>query len=409
VGLDRLQVDAAHNVAWPYQGYLDTSILSLARSMGANQIIVNGHSMPDTSNLRYTPNAARDIGGGTTAVVADGELADIFAGDLSTQAEQTAAVQLFLAQTLAISREQPNQQRDIVVQPPRNLSAASAQTLIRALTAAQRGAWVQPVDLTTVVQAGASDGANKHVPSPQSYPAAVRGSELSPNNIQELQLTEAGLTQLQRILTRPDRLREPFSAAMVRSVSTGWRADQVSATSYTGDMYYYMTSLQGAVRIIPKTSDVVVPGDNASAQIAVSVENTLNQPVTRLQLQLQIVSSGYPRLKIDSVPQQDISIAGGRTKTTIRFKVTATANGVVQMRAVLLSKQDSSEISSTEFNVSVTSVSSGVIAVMAGGGLLVILAGLRLYWKRKKNAALAAATAEGPADPTASEDQEADA
>jgi len=141
----------------------------------------------------------------------------------------------------------------------------------------------------------------------------------------------------------------------------------------------YMKSLQDSVYILKKTTDVVVPGDNASAQIAVSVENDLEQEVTRLSLQLEVLGSGYPRLKIDSAPEMNVNVAGGRTKSTIRFKVTATANGQVQMRAVLKSAQDGSQIGQpVDFTVSVTSVSSGVIAVMASGGLLVVLAGLRL-------------------------------
>jgi hypothetical protein len=409
VGLDRLQVNAEHDVAWPYQGWIDTSVVSLARSMGASRLIVNGDAMPDSADLNFTPNAARTISGGMTAVVADGELTRIFAGDLSTQAEQTAAVQEFLAETLAISRERPDQQRDIVVQPPRNLSAATAQTLVRALTAAQGGSWVQPVDLNAVVKDGATDGANTHVPSSQSYPSSLRASELSANAVDSLKATATGLSDLQRILTRPDRLRGPFNAAMVRSVSTGWRADAQAGASYQFDMASYMTALGNSVHIVPKSTDVVVPGDNASAQIAVSVENDLEQTVTRLTLQLEVLGSGYPRLKVDSAPDMNVTIAGGRTKSTIRFKVTATANGQVQLRAVLKSAQNGAEIDWQDFTVSVTSVSSGVIAVMASGGLLVVLAGLRLYWKRKKNAALAAATAGGPEDLTATEDQEADA
>ncbi|WP_042366710.1 DUF6049 family protein [Streptacidiphilus neutrinimicus] len=410
VGLDRLQVDAAHDVAWPYQGFVDPSTVSLAKSMGASKIIVNGDETSDSSDLTFTPNAARKYSNGMTAVVADGELTKLFSQDLSTQAEQTAAVQQFLAETLATSGERPDEQRDIVVQPPRDMSAATAQTLVRALSAAQGGSWVQPVDLDTVVKDGATAGADTHVPSARSYPSSLKATELSENAVTSLENTAAGLAQLQRILTRPDRLREPFNAAMVRSVSTGWRSDAQAGATYQSDMYDYLYSLQTSVKIIKKSTDVVVPGDNASAQIAVSVENDLEQPVTRLNLHLEVLGSGYPRLKIDSNPDTTVTIAGGRTKSTVRFKVTATANGQVQMRAVLTSAQDGSPIGTPqEFTVSVTSVSSGVVAVMASGGLLVLLAGLRLYWKRKKNAALAAATAVGPLDPTATEDQEADA
>jgi hypothetical protein len=156
----------------------------------------------------------------------------------------------------------------------------------------------------------------------------------------------------------------------------------------------YLATLQSSVRLIPKSTDVVVPGDNSSATVAVSVENDLEQTVSKMQLRLIVEQS--PRLRIDSAPVQDVTIAGGRTKTTYRFRVTALANGTVDMTATLATAQDpDTPFSTTQFQVNVTSVSTGVIAVIASGGLLLVLAGLRLYWKRKKNAALAAATSEG--------------
>ncbi|WP_051942665.1 DUF6049 family protein [Streptacidiphilus rugosus] len=390
LGLDRLQVDAAHNLAWPYQGYTDSSIVKVAKSMGDNQIIVNGASLPDTGDLNFTPNAARPIGGGMTAVVADGALSDIFAGDLSTQARQTAATQQFLAETLKITEERPNEQRSIVVQAPRQMSTATAQTLAKALTEAQTGKWLTTADLNAVVAAGATDGANTSVPS--SYPAGPRQSELSGTVFDQVNNIGNGLATLQQILTRPDRLREPFGAAMVRSVSTGWRGERSAADTYSQSADNFMRLLQNAVTIIPKATDVVVPGNNSSAQVAVSVENDLQQTVSKLRLSLY--SSSPKRLQVDSV-DYDVTIAGGRTKSTFKFKVTTTANGTVPMMATLYSTQDPTKpIAELPFNVNVTSVSTGVITVIASGGLLVVLAGLRLYWKRKKNAALEAANPE---------------
>ncbi|MEY9843225.1 DUF6049 family protein [Streptacidiphilus sp. MAP5-3] len=395
LGLDRLQVDAEHDVAWPYQGYVDTSVASLAKSMGADKVIVNGASMPDSGNLNFTPNAARPMGDGMTAVVADNQLTDIFSGDLSTQSEQTAATQRFLAETLEITLERPDQQRDVLVQPPREMSTATAQTLVKALSEAQGGKWVQSVNLDDVVNAGATPGANTSVPAPHAYPSSARGSELSGSTINDLSTFQGQLSQLQQILTRPDRLRDPFSAAMVRSVSTAWRDNPAAGDSYRANMGGYLGTLQDSVRLIPKITDVVVPGDNSSATVAVSVENDLEQTVSKMQLRLIVEQS--PRLRIDSDPVQDVTVAGGRTKTTYRFRVTALANGTVDMKAELSTAQNpDAPFDFMTFQVNVTSVSTGVIAVIASGGLLLVLAGLRLYWKRKKNAALAAASSEGP-------------
>ncbi|WP_370091648.1 DUF6049 family protein [Streptacidiphilus sp. MAP12-20] len=389
LGLDRLQVDAAHNVAWPYQGAVDTSIERLAKTSGANQIIVNGTSLPDSQNLNYTPNAARSIGNGMTAVVADGALAKIFAGDLSSKSAQTAATQQFLAETLAITQERPDQQRFVLVQPPRQMSTATAQTLATALTDAQSGKWVSPTDLKSVVQAGATPGANTSVP--QSYPAQLRSTEISADAFDGLLRSGERLAWLEQILTRPDRLREPFSAAMVRSVSTAWRENASAGSDYRQSMGGYVSTLGVAVKILPKATDVVVPGNNSSAQVAVTVENDLEQTVGKMRLSL--TSSAPKRLQVNT-SDYDVSVTGGRTKKTYKFKVTTTANGTVPMTATLYSTQDGHQISQIPFKVNATSVSTGVITVIAGGGLLVVLAGLRLYWKRKKNAALEAANSE---------------
>ncbi|MBC3843348.1 hypothetical protein GXW82_33460 [Streptacidiphilus sp. 4-A2] len=94
----------------------------------------------------------------------------------------------------------------------------------------------------------------------------------------------------------------------------------------------------------------------------------------------------------------------GNSKPSYKFQVKAAANGKVGMEAQLFTLVDGDLVpyndtagsgSSITFEVNVTQISGGVIAVIAGGGLLVLLAGLRLYWKRRKDAALAP---DGPSD-----------
>lgn len=387
LGLDRLQITADRSVAWPYQGYVDPSIVSLATSMGAHTVIASSDSISDDSTLNYTPNAARPIGKGTTAVVADGSLSDLFEGSLSTPSAQSAAEQQFLAETLAIGRER-NTARSILVAPPRDLSAGAAQTLVRSLQAAQADHLAVPASFDSVAGATPTPGASTHVPSRSQYPKQIAASQLDalPNTVN----VQTQITLLEKVLTVPSRLRDPFSAAIMRSVSTQWRDRHGANTAYLNSMNGYLQTELDAVHILNKSGAVTLPGGHSSGKIAISVANNLQQNVTGLQLQLTSHNSTRLRVKGDSV--QQVAIDAGGTKKTFRFSVKALANGEAKMTAQLYTSDGQQFGPPETVTVKVTSVSTGVIAVVSGGGLLVLLAAFRLYWKRKKNAAEQQAT-----------------
>ncbi|MFC1417579.1 DUF6049 family protein [Streptacidiphilus cavernicola] len=388
VGLNPLQVEASHNVAWPYQGYLDSSVVALARDAGDTRIVANGASLP-SPGLNYTPDAARSLGGGTTAVAADPTLSAIFAGDLSTPSAQTMAEQRFLAETLAITLEQPNNQRSILIQPPRNMSASTAQVLAASLKAAVAGAWATPAAFGSVAAAKPSPGAGKAVPSPSSYPASARKSELNAGELYAVSNTEDKLAELEKILVNPATVRTAFSSAILRSVSTQWRAQPGLGDNYRDNAADYLMSLYSKVSILPKPGGTITLSGSGSATIPITVQNDLSQGVINLEVELS--STNAARLSLGS--QQFTSVAsrpvaaGGGTKITIKFPVKAFANNKVQMVAQLYTTADHKPYGDpVGFTVDITKLPGGVIAVMAGGGLLVLLAGLRLYWKRKHTA-----------------------
>jgi hypothetical protein len=388
---DLLQVKADNSVAWPYQGYTDAQVVSLARSLHDTQIVANSTSLP--YGVNYTPNAARSLGDGTTAVVADSTIADIFSGDLTTKSAQTMAEQRFLAETLQITEDQPGVQHSILVQPPRDMSTSTADTLLTSLQEAYTGKWIQPVSYGTVASATPTPGLSSTL---APYPAGVRGNELQ--TLPDIDRIELDLEQLQQVITPPDPYRSQFDAAILRSVSTQWRDQPQAGQDYQENTQAYLTSLVNSVGILPKLSGVTLPGSN-SATIPITVENNLPQTLTNLVVVLTSVSPN--RLAVEGSGEQKVTNAGN-TKPGYKFQVKAAANGKVTMRAQLYTLVDgvrhrySGEDAGIVFTVNVTQVSGGVIAVIAGGGLLVVLAGLRLYWKRRKDAALA--PGEGPND-----------
>jgi len=386
----RLGTSSTANVAWPYQGYVDSEILNTAHQAGDRSVIVSGDSMPESNSLTYTPSAARAVGEGMTAVVSDPAISDIFSGDLSTPGAQTLAEQRFLADTLMITLELPSTQRSILVQPPRNLSVGAAQALSGALEYAVQGKWAQGATLASVASSttGTGSAVNHTVPPVSRYPSALRSTELSAATLSQVAGVRGSLDTLEKVLTLKYRVTNPFSTAIARSLSTAWRGDGPGGSAYRASMQNYLTNLVAAVRILPK-STVTLTG--TSGTIPVSVQNDLQQPVTGLALRL----TSQPRLLLNVSPQPvPVSIDGGGRARTFPFRAGAKINSTVEVTAELYSVQGDYVFSTIHFTVNVTSVSGGVLWVLGGGVLLVLLAGLRMYGQRKKRAALG-----GGADP----------
>ena len=389
--LDLLQTSADHSVAWPYQGYLDSSVVSLAKKLHDTMLVANSDSLPSPDLTKFTPNAARSLGGGTTAVVADSTISDIFSGNLSTKSAQTMAEQRFLAETLEITEELPNQQRSILIEPPRDMSPSTADTLMSSLVAAQGGKWIKTASFGTVAAATPTPGAGT---SPAPYPSSLRSTELP--TLPDVIGVQSDLDELTKILTPPNPYQGPFDAAILRSISTQWR-DQVQAgTTYQTNTESYLSSLLLSVRILQPTG-LALPGSN-TATVPITVENNLPEAVANLEVRL---TSARPySLKVEGTGIKQVS-ASGNTKPSFKFQVKAEVNGPVTLTARLYTVVngvpepylDSEPIS---FVVNVTQVSAGVIAVIAGGFLLLVLAGLRLYWKRKQDAAAAALPSPDP-------------
>ncbi len=376
----RLSVDAESDVAWPYQGLLDQRTAAVAGAAGGRILLVDGRSMPESDKLYYTPNAARSIGNGQTAVVSDTVLASLFRPDLDSAGARTLAVQHFLSETLTIAHQEPEHPRGLLVLPPRSLSVGSAQALHDAVKAAAGSGWVAPQSLRKVAEQKPDPAANASVP--EGYPREATADELSAEELSATMQLQDGVDQLMMILTEPERVRGPFSAAMVRAMSTEWRDQPKTGTEYRRGVRTYLDNLKSAVRV-PKKTVVTLPGDNAT--LLVSVRNGLTQSVGNLELK---ISSAQPnRLRIDYPVQPVVMDAG--TSRTFRFPAEAQVNGPVQVTAQLWTTGPDARPygEAVVFTVDVTSVASGVTYVIAGGTVLMVLAGVRFYLQRKKRRA----------------------
>jgi hypothetical protein len=377
-----LHVKPETDFAWPVDGAIDPSIVKVATSAGADKVIARSDSLQD-NRLAYTPTAARPIGGGTTAVVADAGLSTAFEGDMTSAGGSTLAVQKFLAQSLMINLQEPDTERSIVVAPQRMPSGSQAQSMAQALTALQGSHWSQSAGLSEAAKAKPDPSATTKVPSAYRYPSSLRKTELPQSAFQQIEDTQDKLDSFKVILSDPSRVVTPFGRAIDRATSTSWRGHTAQASVFRLDVGSYLELLTNQVRLIDK-SETKLSG--RSATIPVTVQNNLMQGVDHLVLRL--TSQQPTRLKVGNGPysEQPITVSGGHSQS-VKFTTTANANGRAAVVAQLFTQDGQAYGPPITFDVNVTEITPTVMLVIAGGVLLLVLAGFRMYTQRKRIAA----------------------
>ncbi|TGG81476.1 DUF6049 family protein [Streptomyces albus] len=370
-----LHVKANTDFAWPYEGAVDTSVVDVATSAGAHNVIARSDSVRDPG-LSYSPTAARPIGSGTTALVADARLSTAFEGDLSRAGASSLAVQQFLAQSLALADQAPSRTRSIVVAPQRMPSVSQAQAMAAGVKALSDSSWAGTADLTDAAEATPDPRAQRRMPAPSSYPASLRRSELPTAAFEQVRKTKEGLDDFKAILDTPERVMPPFSTAIDREVSNAWRDHSGSARDYRDSVEEYLLELRGAVKLIKK-SDITLSGREAT--IPVTVQNNLAQGVDGLVLELR-----SSRVGLDVGDRKRVKVDGEHTQS-LKFDTTAKNNGRAYVYAQLYTEDGEPYGKVMRFQVNVTSITSTVLLVIAGGVLLIVLAGIRMYTQRKRS------------------------
>ncbi|MFD9368666.1 DUF6049 family protein [Streptomyces sp. NPDC060020] len=382
-----LHVTASTDFSWPVDGAIDPSIVNVATSAGAHNVLTRSDSLVESGALGYTPSAARPIGAGTTAVVADADLSTAFEGDMLNAGTSTLAVQRFLAHSLALNLQKTDEQRSFVVAPQRMPTVSQVQTMAAAVRGLQAGRWTQPGDLEAAAAAKPDPGAATQVPGAGQYPEALRKQELPVSAFEKIRTTQNSLDHFKVILAAPDRVEIPFGNTTNREMSTSWRGRPEEARLYRDQVQDYLIGLTEKVKVIPK-SDATLSGH--SATIPVSVQNSLVQDVH--DLVLRVKSANPTRLMFGDSGQseQQVTVQGDHTQT-VKFTANATASGPVEVTAQLFTKDGVPYGKERRFTVEATEITPTVMLVIAGGVLLLVLAGIKMYASRKRVAARAAA------------------
>lgn len=400
-----LHVNPSTDFAWPYEGAVDSSIVDVATSAGARNVIARSDSIRD-AGLSYSPTAARPIGSGNTALVADARLSTAFQGDMTDAGAASQAVQQFASQSLSLARQMPTRARSVVVAPQRMPSASQAQAMAAGISALEdSGRWTQGARLSDAAKAKPDPGADSRVPGPGSYPASLRKGELPTSAFEQVRQTKDTLDDFQVILSRADRVVPPFGNAIDREVSNAWRGHPKEAERFRDDVQNYLVGLKKRVHLIKK-SNITLSGREAT--IPVTVQNNLFQRVDGLVLELR-----SSRIGLDVGESRRVVVDGGHSQS-IKFDTTARNNGRAFVSAQLYTRDGKPYGQEMTFQVKVTSITSTVLLIIAGGVLLMVLAGIRMYTQRKRKGPAPDPDAplempEKPGERTEPEEKDADA
>lgn len=329
-----LHVTASTDFSWPVDGAIDPSIVNVATSAGAHNVLTRSDSLVESGALGYTPSAARPIGAGTTAVVADADLSTAFEGDMLNAGSSTLAVQRFLAHSLALNLQKTDEQRSFVVAPQRMPTVSQVQTMAAAVRGLQAGRWTQPGDLEAAAAAKPDPGAATQVPGAGQYPEALRKQELPVSAFEKIRTTQTTLDHFKVILAAPDRVEIPFGNTTNREMSTSWRGRPEEARVYRDQVQEYLIGLTEKVKVIPK-SDATLSGH--SATIPVSVQNSLVQDVHNLVLRVKSANPTRLMFGDSGQAEQQVTVQGDHTQT-FKFPANANASGPVEVTAQLFTK-----------------------------------------------------------------------
>ncbi|MEB8344128.1 DUF6049 family protein [Streptomyces endophyticus] len=398
--VDRILGTGTHaGLGWPADGALDSDVTALGAKLGVTRVLASGQGLTPTGADPVTVGSGDDA---MTALPYEADLTTALGrikdqapaptpsatqspspspspGDSTSSPSPSASASPDTADKDTVEHVAALLKANArpVLVPPRNLSGTAADALGSAIDAGTEDGWLDLQDL----RAADDDPVEGRAGSPSAYPSRLRDSELGKD-----QLTDAAgdldrLATLSKVLADPKDTTESVHAAMARALATAWRVEEDSAQrTFQERTTAFLSTSVTSLRLVPKTTVTVTSGD---ASIPVTVDNALQQEVSGLEL--RVTSSDSERLRVND---DEISVsAEGSASHTSQIDVTAKANGKAHLTAQLYTTSDGRPWGEEmTFEVDVTSVSSGAIAVVAAGvGLIVLAAVFRMRRVRRRN------------------------
>jgi hypothetical protein len=353
--------------AWPLDGLADQQAVDTMPGMGITSVLLSSDALPIIGGPpSETPSAHTTVATGNgplQALLADSGLTDTVEHGATTPGDSSLDLQRFLAETLMIQAEGPNDSRSLVIAPDQRWQPPSgyADAL---LADSGRVPWIDPVSLSTVLSSPLS---TKVTRNPLDYPASQRQTELRPQYLHQVRALKNRLVGFGTVLTAGTSTVLGYDSALQRLLSSGYRGDVAGRQRALTAIHDDLQSQMNKVHIVTRSRSFITLTSH-NGQVPITVANDLNTPV-------HIV------LKVNA--NQRLAFAnGGRTLLTIpantQFPVTVRAvaktSGVFPLEVRLLTPDKRPYGATVQIFVRSTAYGTITLVITAAATLALLIA-----------------------------------
>jgi hypothetical protein len=297
---------AEGSFAWAPFGRLDRPTLDVLSSAGVTTLVMSAAATPATDTAASVDGLATTAlatsTGSMRAVLTDPVLSGLAASSVNSPAEAIQARQRFLGETLVLAQSLPADQtmRSVVIGPSSVRWSPTTSLLSPLLRATRTAAWLHPESLEQLLAAP--------VPSVSrargGYGPRARAAELAPEYMERVKRTSRELDSFTSIIDDPTGISEPYSEALLRAESSGWRTEPDTGSRLVSSIARTLADQTSQVRVL-SAGTITFSGD--TGRVPITIENGLDRSVT-----VGVALRGQPQLRLSSQPLQGIRIDPGR-------------------------------------------------------------------------------------------------
>jgi len=294
-------------VFWAPFGRLDQPTLNVLASSGVRAVVLSADAMPSTNEQEVVDGQATAAlptdSGAVTAVLTDPGLTRILSQPQRTPGEVIVARQQFLAETATVAQslQESKATGRALVAAPASVRWDGVASLLSPLLRATRSApWLQPITLDALV--------DEPLPSTNrrrgGYGEKAKEDELARAYVGRIARASEDLSAFTSIIDNPTGVTEPFSEALLRASSAGWRSQPQTGSDLLTTIEDSLNEETALVRVLSEGT-ITLSGD--SGKVPVTITNDLDRSVT-----VGVALQGRPALRLDSTPTQGIPIEAGK-------------------------------------------------------------------------------------------------
>jgi hypothetical protein len=391
---------AGTTIAWPVTALPDVATASFVREQGIRALVVGPGAMQVPDDLTYTPSGrttASTAAGDVALLVPDARLSRALetgrpqeTTTLDPTQEKRAADQLtgataaqdLLAELAVITRERPNDARQLLMTVPRDWMPDPAVAAAQ-LDAISHAPWVHPETVSALV--GAPDTGEDLGRLPATEPGS---GEIATEELARLTTALDDRSGLARMFDDPAAVTGEVEQELLAPLSVAWRADPRGRSAVVARSVARTDALRHGVSAHPgETTPTLV---STTARIPLRVANSLDRAVT-VTVSLQPRSH---RLVADEPVTVTIPALG---EQVIGLPVHAIQSADVEVRVELRTPDGVLVDDSTTFRVKVRAewegIGSAVLGVLLAIGLVV---GIARTIRRGRSGRRAAPVSAGP-------------